>query len=1016
MLEEVLPGDAEVLARAGHDLLRPLFHLGGADALCQARAVAPACHHQVPLPGDLLHRSGRELDAPVPRFLHEPVFERRFRDRLLPTLFVSLHVGCDFRSGSRYMLLPRAPVRQETNDPGGHIVPRLLERNGPSFLEPEDVEAILRLHDLADLPFLEAVRRLPEFRHPGALSSGCEKTVTFGSSGLLGELGGEPREGLPLPGSGQGLLRTGPCLPASCLRKAAFREKEDVSHDELVLGGLSVLRLEHRVVHVRSFQPDLVFEALHQPFPGAALPVCTSEGVRLIPSDRQGEGRERREVGPPLPGEAEELVLLKAHVTYDERSLALAAAGQDGQEQASRGEPEGPSTARHPRRIGEWAQVIGHVPSVWVLAESVQLPIFRRKPLLCCPLDQAVAVGWFENLPCAPSVPHPGAYMPSLPPSVPTTWRGPSPLLVGPSSFLGVLACVLVIGASTAQAQSFERGGAGTIGPDATMLLPFGLWPPAPVRTDPDTLPMSERVRSRIEVAGATGRMTASSARIHSTEVLPAFYERRAFAPAWFNGAALTEEAVQLIEALRRSEEEEGLPGYHQEEIESLLGRLEDGAADDAALRVDLELLLTNAFLVLGSHLHLGRVNPETRQAEWQASRGELDLAESLEEALSEDGVEPALERLRPPHSGYGALKGALAELHQIADRGGWGTVPQGGRLEQGSEGERVAALRARLRVEPDPSEAASAASAGEAEVFDEALDAVVRRFQERHGLDADGIVGPRTLQALNVSVEERVRQVQVNLERWRWLPDDLGRNHILVNIADFSVDVVEEGERVRRMRAVVGRAYRQTPAFSDSMTYLVLAPYWHVPPGIAVNDQLPRIRNDPSGYLPSQNMVLLEQGTNRVVDPASVDWNGITAAEFNRRYRIRQEPGSTNALGRVKFMFPNRHNVYLHDSPARELFDHTVRDFSSGCVRVEGALELTEYLLRDDPRWDRAGIERAATGSAERTVWLREPVPIHLQYWTAWVDEDGALQIRNDIYNRDGRVLRALTAATPER
>jgi murein L,D-transpeptidase YcbB/YkuD len=279
--------------------------------------------------------------------------------------------------------------------------------------------------------------------------------------------------------------------------------------------------------------------------------------------------------------------------------------------------------------------------------------------------------------------------------------------------------------------------------------------------------------------------------------------------------------------------------------------------------------------------------------------------------------------------------------------------------------------------------------------------------------LDPDGAVGAGTLEAINVSSEDRVRQLEVNLERWRWLPEDLGSRHILVNIAGFSVFVVEGEARVMEIRAVVGRQYRQTPVFSSRMTYLVLSPFWHVPPTIAALDKLPEIKKDP-GYVAAQRMVLLDASTNQPVNVLSVDWDAMTGSAFNQEYRLRQDPGPNNALGDVKFMFPNPHNVYLHDTPSRELFARAERGFSSGCIRVEHPLELAEYLLKGDPRWTREGIRAAVDRRVETTVTLPEPIPVHIQYWTAWVGEGGELNFRRDLYSRDASVREALSAPPP--
>jgi murein L,D-transpeptidase YcbB/YkuD len=298
-------------------------------------------------------------------------------------------------------------------------------------------------------------------------------------------------------------------------------------------------------------------------------------------------------------------------------------------------------------------------------------------------------------------------------------------------------------------------------------------------------------------------------------------------------------------------------------------------------------------------------------------------------------------------------------------------------------------------------------------ELFDEALELGLKRFQARYGLTADGVMDAATRRELNVSAERRVEQLEVNLERWRWLPQDLGQRHIIVNIPAFELEVVEKDAVVLSMRVVVGRPYQHTPVFSETMRYLVLNPYWHVPHGIAVQDVLTHVKRDFS-YLKQQQMQIF-QGWGpeaRAIDPATVDWSAVTPSRFP--YRVAQDPGSVNALGRIKFMFLNKFNVYLHDTPARLLFAETQRDFSHGCIRIQKPLELALYLLRKDPQWDRETLLRALNKAKDRSVPLPEPIPIHLLYWTAWAEEDGTIKFRRDIYGQDAPLLAALRAPSP--
>ena len=500
---------------------------------------------------------------------------------------------------------------------------------------------------------------------------------------------------------------------------------------------------------------------------------------------------------------------------------------------------------------------------------------------------------------------------------------------------------------------------------------------------------------------------TPAGTRLLAPGEVRAFYGARQFSPAW-QEAGRPELAVQLLAAIGDTAVEGLSPDdYHLRQLATLVPTFDK---DSEAAAVERELLLTDAFLAIAAHYRYGRLDLRSVLPEWQPRSRNENHTVLLEAALASGDIRTALQRLLPNAAGYLALKNALRHHRQLASQGGWPAIPAGNRMEQGDNGGRVALLRQRLAVSGDlaPEQAVG-------DNFDTALQGAVRRFQARHGLEKDGVIGEKTLAALNMPVDMRIRQLAANLERWRWLPEDLGRRHIMVNIAGFSLTVVEKQRKVMEMSVIAGRPDRPTPIFSSTIAYLVLNPYWEVPHDIAVKDLLPKVRQDRT-YLQRLGIrVLPVNGANdTALDSTRIDWQRLDASRF--RYRLRQDPGPTNFLGRIKFIFPNPYSVYLHDTPARELFKQESRAFSSGCVRVEKPLDLAALLLRDTPLGTEQALISALTGGT-RTVHLPTPMPIHLLYWTAWVDDQGASHFRPDLYGHDRLIedgLKGLTIPKP--
>ncbi|MEE4377924.1 MAG: L,D-transpeptidase family protein [Candidatus Competibacteraceae bacterium] len=516
---------------------------------------------------------------------------------------------------------------------------------------------------------------------------------------------------------------------------------------------------------------------------------------------------------------------------------------------------------------------------------------------------------------------------------------------------------------------------------------------------------ITEELRQRFEVDITTQPIL--SKQLNSLVAISRFYTQRQYRPAWLTDTGLASWPADLLLALAEADRE-GLRAtdYPIDELQQQLNAAQNNVATySVAQWADLELRVTDTWFTYGEHRLGGRLNPHRIDREWGIKDHNRDLVPVLQDALTRNQAIEVLATLVPPHSGYERLRQALADYRTLEDNGGWVTISSGAKLAKGSRHGRVKQLRIRLLASGDLTEETAAQDT----LFDDALSQAVKRFQRRHGLTDDGVVGPKTLAELNIPVAERARQIELNLERWRWLPDDFGRRHLLVNITDFTMSVIEDGRETFGTKVVVGRTKRPTPIFNADMSYMVLNPKWYVPYSIAVKDKLPKLRRN--AYSLTGQRIRVYSG-KREVDPGTVNWHQVSAKNFP--YRLRQDPGPSNALGRVKFMFPNPYSVYLHDTPSRNLFTRDQRTFSSGCIRVADPIDLAEYLLKDDPRWNRKKILSATRGKWQKTVHLAEKIPVYLLYWTAWVDEDGTVNFRDDIYQRDRRLARAWSSTQP--
>jgi L,D-transpeptidase YcbB len=473
--------------------------------------------------------------------------------------------------------------------------------------------------------------------------------------------------------------------------------------------------------------------------------------------------------------------------------------------------------------------------------------------------------------------------------------------------------------------------------------------------------------------------------------------------PLWIKGGRPLGRARELVASICDARREGLRPADYDLEglrsaVRALKAQEHAGAKDIAAL----DIRLTAMMLAFGADLLGGRLDPRTVDDGWYLHARRSSVDSTLRVAFKQEGFPDMLDDLRPRLKDYRDLVEALEDYRELAQKGGWPKVPPGKPLERGARGDRVAALRERLRATGE----LDAPKDGEP-IYDDKVAEAVARFQVRHGLPPDSVVDRATLSGLNVPVETRILQIEVNLDRYRWLPAEFEKRYLLVNIPDFHLRAYEGRKEKFEQRVIVGDEYQNaTPVFADSMTYLVFRPEWNVPSSILVNEMLPKLREDIYDLARHGFEVVDTQADTLVRDLSSIDWEDVDTAELP--YRVRQRSGESNSLGLVKFMFPNRFNIYLHDTPSRKLFDQPVRTLSHGCVRVEKPVELAEFVLDGQDDWDEGTIREAMEdpkAARSRTVSLERPVPVYILYLTAFM-RDGELHFRNDPYGKDRQAM----------
>lgn len=495
-------------------------------------------------------------------------------------------------------------------------------------------------------------------------------------------------------------------------------------------------------------------------------------------------------------------------------------------------------------------------------------------------------------------------------------------------------------------------------------------------------------------------RINETKSRAHKArlEAIDAYYAENDYAAVWLENGIPSDKARTVVDALRRASEHGLNPLDYG--AEALFQKSRVVVPETLG---SFEVHLSTAFVNYAQDLNAGRLDPKSVTRENVIYPDAISEAKILSQGKKTRFITAYLRLLAPHTPRYERLKAALGNYRKMAAAGGWEAIEEGEVLKPDMDDPRVPALRRRLAVSGDyvgPTDLVSTKYQGP-------VVKAVEYFQKRHGLEIDGVVGGNTLKQLNVPIEDRIATMEYNLERRRWMQDDYGRYYIFANLADQVVKLVRDEKTLHAELIQVGLPYHRTPVFTDEMEYIEINPYWNVPKSIAVNELLPKLRQNP-GSLAADNFEVLIG--NRAVSPVNVSWSAYSKSHFP--VRLRQRPGGKNALGRIKFMFPNRFNIYIHDTPSKQKFDAASRFFSHGCLRLRDPFKLAEVILREQG-WDREKIDATVASGKRTVVNLETKIPVHIAYMTAWVNKDGSVHFRRDVYGRDATLGRALAKAS---
>ncbi len=527
------------------------------------------------------------------------------------------------------------------------------------------------------------------------------------------------------------------------------------------------------------------------------------------------------------------------------------------------------------------------------------------------------------------------------------------------------------------------------------------------IKAAPLTEEITGNIRQRLDSSGK--RFSVHNRRLTSRQLVRLYYQRRDYKPVWQVATGPGKLAGEMKRAIQLAQFDGLDPAdYHFRAISQIFLTLAGSPSDSehVKLQADLDLLLTDAFLQLGRHLQGGKTATLTKEI---SRVRDMKLLGGLDRAAQTGRVFTALDGLKAGSSEYEMLRQALGRYLRIEKKGGWAAIPQGEDLEYGNYDGRIPLIVNRLLLTGDLKSDLTAPERERQVIFNRSVELAVLRFQGRHGLRKNGRLDRKTRLAMNVPLRKRILQIRLNMDLRRRLPENSEKRWLIVNIPSTVLKVVQAGKKVMNMRVIVGRPEQQTPVFSDSIPFLIVNPFWYIPPAIVEREILPAMKKNPD-YLAVRGIRLFKKmsADKEEIRPENVDWQSLSPDAVD--FYFRQDPGWDNSLGSVKFIIPNREHIYLHDTPSRGLFQRRFRALSFGCVRVEQPLELAAFMLEDDPRWPKSKIRRLMNSGQQLKIVLPQPLPVHVVYWTVQVDGRNRLKFLSDIYDLESDLISKLT------